>query len=310
MKARGGLGKGLEALIPQIADDRLNEVVHINISDLSPNPYQPRRAFNQEKLEELVTSIREHGVLQPIVVRARASGGYEIVAGERRFRAVQIIGISTIPALVRDISDQEAMEIALIENLQRDDLNPVEIAEAYKRFMSLFSLTQEQLADRVGQSRSHVANILRLLALPQDVLDDVSRGTITMGHARALLGIRNRDELNDLVSRIKEQGLSVRAVEAIVQKGNNVPRETHMKKIAQKSQNHMLKEYEDRLREYFGTFVKIKEKRGKGKIEIDYYSEEDLGRILGLIEESKQESELVNAFIVNKPNEGGQSIRI
>ena len=166
MKTRNGLGKGLEALIPQLADDRLNEIVHIRVDELVPNPYQPRRDFNFEKLDELVNSIKEHGVLQPIVVRKRISGGFEIVAGERRFRAVQLAGLPTIPALVREISDKEAMEIALIENLQRDDLNPVELAEAYKRFMELFSLTQEQLADRVGMSRSHVANLMRLLSLP------------------------------------------------------------------------------------------------------------------------------------------------
>jgi ParB family chromosome partitioning protein len=280
LKARSGLGKGLEALIPQIAQDRLNEVVHIYLSDLTPNPYQPRRDFNQEKLEELVNSVREHGILQPIVVRKRASGGFEIIAGERRFRAVQLIGNETIPALVRDITDQEAMEIALIENLQRDDLNPVEVAEAYKRFMDLFSLTQEQLADRVGQSRSHVANLLRLLSLPQEVLDDVSRGTISMGHARALIGLKDNNKFDQILTKIKEQGLSVRSVESIVQNEQNVSRETKKQNPNNLNHNPQIQNYENQMREHLGTLVKIKHHNGKGKIEIEYYNDEDLSRIL------------------------------
>ena len=286
MKTRNGLGKGLEALIPQLADDRMNEIAHIRVDELVPNPYQPRRDFNSEKLDELVNSIKEHGVLQPIVVRKRVSGGYEIVAGERRFRAVQLAGLTTIPALIREISDKEAMEIALIENLQRDDLNPVELAEAYKRFMDLFSLTQEQLADRVGMSRSHVANLMRLLSLPVDVLEDVSRGTISMGHARALLSLKDSSLIQTIVDRIKIEGLSVREVELMVQKSENVPRETKQK---DKIVHPQIKAYEDNLRELLGTPVKIKDKNGKGKIEIDYFNEDDLSRILQLISEENQE---------------------
>lgn len=283
MKPRSGLGKGLEALIPQLADDRMNEILHIRIEELVPNPYQPRRDFNSEKLDELVNSIKEHGVLQPIVVRMRTSGGYEIIAGERRFRAVQIAGLATIPALVKEISDKEAMEIALIENLQRDDLNPVEIAEAYKRFMDLFSLTQEQLADRVGMSRPHVANLMRLLLLPKDVLEDVSRGTISMGHARALLSVKDAHLMMQLVNKVKSEGLSVRALESLVQKSENVPRETQPRKVI--VPQPQIKTIEDSLREILGTSVKIKDKNGKGKIEIDYFNEEDLDRILHLISE-------------------------
>ncbi len=286
MKTRNGLGKGLEALIPQLADDRLNEIVHIRVDELVPNPYQPRRDFNFEKLDELVNSIKEHGVLQPIVVRKRISGGFEIVAGERRFRAVQLAGLPTIPALVREISDKEAMEIALIENLQRDDLNPVELAEAYKRFMELFSLTQEQLADRVGMSRSHVANLMRLLSLPFEVLEDVSRGTISMGHARALLSLKDNNLMQSIVDKIKTDGLSVREVELLVQKSENVPRETKQK---DKRVHPQIKAYEDNLRELLGTPVKIKDKNGKGKIEIDYFNEDDLSRILQLISEENLE---------------------
>lgn len=284
MKGRGGLGRGLEALIPQIATDALDEVIHIKLTDLVPNPYQPRHDFDSDKLVELMNSIREHGVLQPIVVRKRVSSGYEIVAGERRFRAVQMLGLDSIPSLVRDISDKDAMEIALIENLQRDDLNPIEIAEAFKKLMDLFSFTQEQLADRVGQSRSHVANILRLLTLPIEIRNEVSRGTISMGHARALLSVKEVDQQLDMLESIKRDHLNVRDVELLVQKPHSVSRETNKIKIKNDENDPQIQLYESTLQERLGTSVRIKYMNGKGRIVINYFSNDDLTRILDLME--------------------------
>lgn len=287
MKPRSGLGKGLEALIPQMAQDFNDEIVHISLSDLKPNPYQPRNIFNEDKLEELVSSIREHGVIQPIVVRKRVAGGYEIIAGERRYRASLRLNLDSIPAIVKEFSDKDAMEIALIENLQREDLNPIELAEAYSKYMDLFSLTQEQIADRVGLSRSHVANYLRLLNLPADVRDDVSRGTISMGHAKVLLSLNNQSVLYQIISRIKSEDLSVRDTEALVSNAINVPRETKSDKKDSKIAivNPQIKSIEEEMREILGTQVRVKDKRGKGKIEIDYYDENDLTRIISILKQ-------------------------
>ena len=288
MKAKGGLGKGLEALIPQMTEDEGNVLTQtVRVSELSPNPYQPRREFDPDKLRELVDSIREHGVLQPIVVRKRAVGfGYEIIAGERRFRAAQQIGLHEIPAVVRNFSDRDAMEIALIENLQREDLNSIEIAEAYVRIMEHFSLTQEEMAVRVGQSRSHVANLIRLLSLPTSLQESVSRGTISMGHARALLGIDQADLQIKLAQRIESEGLSVRDVEQIVQENRNVPRETNKierKKEEKEERSSTLQEYESLFRDCLGTAVRIQQGKRKGKIEIEYYTIDDLERILAIV---------------------------
>lgn len=288
MKSKGGLGKGLEALIPQMGSDAAEDIVSLRTDELRPNPYQPRREFDEDKLQELVESIREHGVLQPIVVRKSAGLGYEIIAGERRFRAVRRLGMPTIPGVVRDISDRQAMEIALIENLQREDLNPIEIAEAYAKFMELFGLTQEQLAARVGQSRSHVANLLRLLSLPEDIRVDVSRGTLTMGHARALLGSPDERTMRNLARRISEEGLNVRDIEALVQSKNRVSRETSdshsvshsTEKVQAPKPDPTLRDYEERFREFLGTSVRIHNGKRRGKIEIEYFSLDDLERIL------------------------------
>lgn len=256
MKAKSGLGKGLEALLPQISSDATEEVVLLRLEDLRPNPYQPRREFNEDKLLELMESIREHGILQPIVVRQGQGRHYEIIAGERRFRAMQMLQGETIPSIVRQISDREAMEIALIENLQREDLTPIEVAEAYSKIMQHFSLTQEQLAARVGQSRSHVANLLRLLTLPIEIRDNVSRGTISMGHARALLAIDEPQSQATIAKKIIEDGLTVRAVEQLVHRLQVVSRETKPKNTTTKVAP-VVKAYEEQLRNILGTSVRI-----------------------------------------------------
>ncbi|WP_018131413.1 ParB/RepB/Spo0J family partition protein [Effusibacillus pohliae] len=272
------LGKGLEALLPQIADD--DTVLTAKVEDLRPNPYQPRKEFNQEKLQELAESIRQHGVIQPIIVR-KSFRGYEIVAGERRWRAARSAGLAEVPIVVKEFDDRQMTEIALIENLQREDLNPIEIAEAYSNLMEKFDLTQDELAKKVGQSRSHVANFLRLLHLPQQIRDYVSRGTITMGHARAILGLEDQQQQLLVVKKIIEDELSVRAVEQLVNRlTQNVPRETKKKKQAP---DRIIQQYEEKFRSCLGTSVKIQSGKKRGKIEIEYYSLEDLERILQLI---------------------------
>lgn len=280
-KRAGGLGRGLEAIFQSNpkADEPVNTVA---ITDLRPNPYQPRRVFDEDKLDELASSIKEHGVIQPLIVRA-AVRGYEIVAGERRWRASKLAGLDTVPIVVRDFTDLQMNEIALIENLQREDLNPIEIAEAYVGLMEKFNMTQEVLAKKVGQSRSHVANTLRLLNLPSEIREHVSRGTLSMGHARALLGLTDKKMQIQLAEKAIDEEMSVRQVEHLVnrlqQVQQAVPRET--KKSAK--DNPILKQYEEEFRFRLGTGVKIHAGKKRGKIEIEYFSNDDLERILNLL---------------------------
>src|SRR4030095_7737309 len=180
------LGRGLDALIPSLSVNDDDKVIEISLSQLRPNPYQPRKTFDEDSIKELAESIKQHGIIQPIIVRIVLKG-YEIIAGERSFRASQFCGNATIPAVVRSFTDQQVMEIALIENLQREDLNAIEVAIAYQALIDKFKLTQEELSMKVGKSRSHIANFVRLLSLPSEIKDNVSRGTISMGHARALV---------------------------------------------------------------------------------------------------------------------------
>lgn len=276
------LGKGLSALLPQMEVDQNDSVQSVNVADIRPNPYQPRQVFDDEKLKELSESIKEHGVIQPIIVR-KSLRGYEIVAGERRWRAAKVAGLTEVPVAVRDYNDKQMTEIALIENLQREDLNPIEVAEAYLNLMNQFNLTQEELAKKVGQSRSHVANFLRLLQLPSEITNDVSRGTITMGHARAILSIEDKAKQLQIVKRIKTEELSVRQVEHLVnQLLKSVPRETKKKPPV----STIFKQYEDRFRNVLGTSVKIQQGKKRGKIEIDYFSTDDLERILNMFSKS------------------------
>jgi ParB family transcriptional regulator, chromosome partitioning protein len=283
-KRAGGLGRGLEAIFQSNpkADEPVNTVA---IADLRPNPYQPRRVFDEDKLEELAASIKEHGVIQPLIVRA-AVRGYEIVAGERRWRASKLAGLDQVPIVVRNFTDLQMSEIALIENLQREDLNPIEIAEAYVGLMEKFNMTQEVLAKKVGQSRSHVANTLRLLNLPSEIREHVSRGTLSMGHARALLGLTDKKMQIQLAEKAIDEEMSVRQVEHLVnrlqQVQNAVPRET--KKPAK--DNPILKQYEEEFRFRLGTGVKILAGKKRGKIEIEYFSNDDLERILSLLSNS------------------------
>ncbi|MBA4541925.1 MULTISPECIES: ParB/RepB/Spo0J family partition protein [Thermoactinomyces] len=280
-----GLGRGLGALFQVDVTTEEDHVHEAEITDLRPNPYQPRKHFDDELLQELTESIKQHGIVQPLVVR-KSIRGYEIVAGERRFRAAKAAGLTKVPVVVREFTDDQMMEIALVENLQREDLNPMEVAHAYQKLMKHLSVTQEELAERVGKSRPHVANFLRLLQLPPQVQDDVSRGTLSMGHARALLGVKDADLLIKLAEKVKKEKPSVRQLEEWVQQLNQTMPKKERKKSKEKL-DPQIKHYEDLLQQVFSTPVRIKHGRKKGKIEIEYYSDRELERLIELLNQER-----------------------
>ncbi|MGG3561544.1 ParB/RepB/Spo0J family partition protein [Neobacillus rhizosphaerae] len=276
-----GLGKGLNAFFANVEPGKEEAVQEIKLKELRPNPYQPRKTFHQEAIDELRDSIIEHGILQPLVVR-KSIRGYEIVVGERRFRAAKEAKLETVPAVVRELSEQQMMELAVLENLQREDLNPIEEGQAYQTLMEKLKLTQEEVAKRLGKSRPHIANHIRLLSLPQKIQELISAEKITMGHGRALLGLRQKAKLPAVVEKTIQEGLNVRQLEKLIQQLNeNVSRET---KKPEKKKDVFLQEREHVLRERFGTTVNIKQNKNKGKIEIEFFSQEDLERILEMLD--------------------------
>jgi len=272
------LGKGLGALIPDLStlDDKERKALGIHELELDkivPNEYQPRKTFQDDALKELASSIKEHGVIQPIIVH-RIGSNFGLIAGERRWRASKLAGLKTIPALVKEATKRELIEQALIENIQREDLNPLEAAEAYKRLQDEFRLTQEDLAKRVGKERSTITNFLRLLGLPREVKQDLVAGNLSMGHAKALLSLeRVRDQQQAAIAIVKK-GLSVREAEALVNRLKNPPKEKKAR------QSHELKTVEEKLRKTLGTKVSIVAKAKGGRIVIEYYSNEELDSIL------------------------------
>ncbi|MBA2939386.1 ParB/RepB/Spo0J family partition protein [Paenibacillus sp. CGMCC 1.16610] len=279
-----GLGKGLDALITSLHIDESDKVIQIPLAQLRANPYQPRKHFNEDSIKELADSIREHGVIQPIIVR-KVLKGYEIIAGERRFRASQVTGIATIPAVERNFTDQQVMEIALIENVQREDLNAMEIAFAYQGIIDQFSLTQEELSAKVGKSRSHIANFLRLLQLPESIKQYVSRGTLSMGHARAIVGVKDDKVKKELAENTISKQWSVRELEEAVKMLEESPgQEKEKTKQKEKNRDPYINQAEDQLRDIYRTTVKIKNQQDKGKIELLYYSKDDLNRLLELLQ--------------------------
>lgn len=278
-----GLGKGVEALfstalMPDAASAGEN-VVHLQLDDIRPNKFQPRRSFDEAQLRELAASIQQHGVLQPIVVRP-SGDGYELAAGERRWRAARLAGEETIPAVVRDYDDAAMTEIALIENLQRQDLNAIEEALAYQRLMTEFSLTQEEVARRIGRSRSQIANTLRLLHLPPTVQEFVARGTLSMGHAKPLLALPDAAQQSKAAEYVISHALSVRDTEAYVRR---LTSERTVKKPPRLTPDVHQVALEDTLRGILGTQVHIKAGPTKGRIEIEYYGAEDLERIVAIL---------------------------
>lgn len=285
---RKALGKGLEQLFSNevinfenfekdiVTNTPKNDITEIKISEIRSNPYQPRKTFNESSLKELADSIKEYGIIEPIIVK-KSVKGYELIAGERRTKAAKLAGLETIPAVIKDFNDQEMMEIALIENIQREDLNPIDEAFAYQKIIELSKMTQEEFAKKFGKSRSYVTNMLGLLNLPENVKELVKKHEISMGHARALSKISDDAKVSELASRIVSEDLSVRDLEKTIQEGS-LPkyREQDRMKETKSIRNTI---YEKIMREKVGTKVKIKTK----KIEIPYDSEKDLERILEIL---------------------------
>jgi len=276
-----GRGLGLSALVPTEKDQE-GGVLALDIGEIIPNRYQPRQNFQQEALESLATSLKQLGLIQPIIVRKKDGGHFELIAGERRWRAAKIAGLSKIPAVVRDVEDQELMEWALLENIQREDLNPIEKARAYERLVSQFSLTQEAIAQRMGIDRSSVSNFMRLLQLPPELWEDIAKERLTMGHAKALLSLGEKTAQLQLAAKIKIKKLSVRQVESLVQETKAGLTERQPKVRAPLNADQLA--VEARLRLSLGTKVRlVPQDKKTGEIRIAYYSLDDLDRILEIL---------------------------
>lgn len=302
-KKSRGLGKGLDALFGDVEvsverkpvkdegkvveaakEDASTEpsdgngISYININDIKPNSNQPRKTFDDEKLEELASSIEEHGLIQPIVLR-KMNRGYEIVAGERRWRAARKIGIKELPCIVRELSDEENMLLAIIENMQREDLNPIEEAEGIKQMIDTYGLTQEQVSKSVGKSRPYIANCLRLLKLPKKVVLYISDGELSSGHAKAIAGVEDDDKKIKLADDVIKYGWSVRELEKIIREEKKSPKT----KRKPKEKNANVKRVEADLKEALGTKVNLNQRGDKGKIEIEFYSKDELERLIDIL---------------------------
>lgn len=282
MNKKGGLGKGLDALIQ--SNDSIEEEKHINKIDINlirANDEQPRKNFDGEKINHLAESIKDHGIIQPIVLK-KDGNNYFIVAGERRWRAAKLIGLKEIPAVVLDLTDKEVLEISLIENIQREDLNPIEEALAYKRLIEEYNLTQEQLGNKLGRSRVAITNSIRLLNLDKRVQQYLVEGVISEGHGRAVLAIQDQNIQYELAQRVIDEGLTVRQLENIIKKHvetNNEKEDEYKSPLAP-----YLNDIKYKLESHFGTKVLLSNnKNNKGKIEIEYYSQDDLDRILEIL---------------------------
>lgn len=285
---RKALGRGLEQLFSNevinfenfekdiVQNSSKSDILEINLKDIRSNPYQPRKTFNETTLQELADSIKEHGIIEPIIVK-KAIKGYELVAGERRTKAAKLAGLEKIPAIVKDFNDQEMMEIALLENIQREDLNPIDEASAYQKIIELGHMTQEEFAKKFGKSRSHVTNMLGLLSLPTTVKELVEKKEISMGHARALSKIESAEKIKELADKVVKENMSVRELEQEIQESNLSKKQQQDRFRESKSIRTTI--YERLMREKVGTKVKINQK----KIEIPYDSEKDLERILEIL---------------------------
>jgi ParB family chromosome partitioning protein len=288
MAKRKALGKGLSALIPDAApvEDFIEkgtgkvtggELFTVKVADIVPNRYQPRKEFDDEKIGELTASVAEKGIIQPLIVRS-TDDGYELIAGERRLRAAKGAGLERVPVVIKDVSDSEILQLALIENIQREDLNPIEEANAYLRLIEEFEITQEDLAGRVGKDRSTVANTLRLLSLPDPVREDVARGTLSSGHARALLSLSDERSILKAREKVTSKSFSVRETEALVKRMKEGEPEKPVREV-----DHLLLDIEDELTRSLGTKVKIVSRGAGGKIEIEYYSDQELERLAEIL---------------------------
>lgn len=277
---RRALGRGLEALIPGPSDAVPGSALReVRVEDVEPNPEQPRTTFDDATLGELAASIRAYGVLQPVVVRELGNGRYRLVVGERRWRAARVAGLERIPALVRATDDAGSIALALVENLQREDLNPIDEAHGYEALMEVTGVSQVDVAERVGKDRSTVANALRLLDLPGDVQDMLRTGRLSAGHGRALLALGTAEDRRRVAERAAARGLSVREVEALARGGSRRRKAARPRR----SDDPFVREWEERLQRVFGTLVRIERMGKEGSIRIEYYSDEDLERVLDLL---------------------------
>lgn len=290
-----GLGRGLEALFEEVSveipehnepaqGDKTTDddkgVLYVDINDIKPNVHQPRKTFDEEKLGELTESIKEHGIIQPVVLRT-IQGGYEIVAGERRWRAARKAGIKKIPCVIKELSDEQNMLVAIIENMQREDLNPIEEAEGLSRMIEVYGLTQEQVSKGVGKSRPYITNSLRLLKLSDEVRELTREGKLTAGHARALAGVKDIEKQKKLAFKTVKEGLSVRSIEKLANEKDKNKAKTKTAK------NPDIVKIETELKDILGTKVTLSNKGKRGKIEIEYYSEEELERLIELLKSAK-----------------------
>ena len=281
-KRTNRLGRGLSALIPEISSEvDKKDIITIELKNIYPNQDQPRRVFDEEKIKILSESIKNYGVLQPIVLKPDENGKYMIIAGERRYRASKLARKSDIPAVIKDIPMKDIMEIALIENLQREELNPIEEALAYRSLIKNYEVTQEEISEAVGKSRPHITNTLRLLNLPKQITDMIDQGQITAGHGKALLRVSDENLQLELANKVIDEELSVRATENLAKKIC----EENIKELPKKTKEKdvFIVDAEERLRNIFGTKVNISKGKKKGKIEIEYYNEDDLNNIVAML---------------------------
>lgn len=279
---KGGLGKGLSAIFMENESEDSTSTVTLKISELQPNREQPRREFDEKALAELADSISQHGILQPLLVRPFLDGGYQIVAGERRFRAARMAGLTEVPVVIRDLSDSETMQLALIENLQREDLTPVEEAMGYKQLMENHSLRQEDVSRVVGKSRPAIANALRLLDLPDDILELISQGKLSAGHGRALLSFKSEKEMEKAARLAATEDISVRELERLAKRSNKALENSDVSKIYEKKISYF-GEVELALKEHLGRRIKVNGNEKKGVLEIEFYGKDDLTYIAKLL---------------------------
>ena len=276
------LGKGLGALLPEYGQPEPKTLLYCGIEEIIPNRSQPRKHFDESKLQELAESIKEKGILEPLLVR-RTDQGYELIVGERRWRAAQKAGLKEVPVMVKEADRREVLEISLIENLQREDLNPIEAAESFKHLLEEFNIRQEDLSQRIGKDRTTITNTLRLLKLPLEVRNQLLQNRITSGHARAILSLESKEKQKELCALIIKKGLSVREAEAIAKRWSEKPKKSITPVKKRGDLESQLSSLQDSLRKYLGTKVHITQKGKRGKIEIEYYSHEDLERIVEAI---------------------------
>lgn len=284
---KGGLGKGLDAIFAENTTESGSGAVELKISELEPNREQPRREFDEKAMAELADSIAQHGLLQPLLVRPLFGGGYQIVAGERRWRAARMAGLSEVPAVVREMSDHEVMELALIENLQREDLTPLEEANGYQTLLDKYGMTQDEVAKTVGKSRPAVANALRLLHLPEAIWEMVERGELSAGHARTLLAFPDEASMLEAAKKAVEQGLSVRELERMAKKAAEAQKEGEKPRPTRRIP--YFDEVELSLHEHLGRKVRVAGNKTKGTLQIEFYGEEDLQRLMASISFREEE---------------------